>query len=411
MRRAAVSDATGARAVTAAIAVVADVAGAAGEGVGVRGERAARAGPHRAGDRAGAREPRRGRLQGGRRRWRLHPRAAARAGATALTADHRARRAGRAGLGPGRPRATASCAGRVASLPGLPIALPQPDFCDVDAIKVPGVGTVDLRPALEALIQPRALPNVDLLSVGAAHSEASAQCVSGVPRFRGSSSLASVAVNGVELGPRQRHDRGRAADRLAEDRPVGHRRLEDRPAARRQPRRAPGRAAADPRRVARTSRCRPRSPASELTPNERVESGTRLSQRALHAVITIAGQQLADVVVGESTVGHRRRELRRRRRPRAPMPGAPARADRRLPAGRPRAAARRRRPQIRRQAHPHPLHGHGKTVARPRVRRDGTFRATAPLPDARIRDTSKARYEASAARSARCGSSSTAGCW
>jgi hypothetical protein len=37
----------------------------------------------------------------------------------------------------------------------------------------------------------------------------------------------------------------------------------------------------------------------------------------------------------------------------------------------------------------------GKTVARPRVRRDGTFRATAPLPDEKIRDTSKARYEAS----------------
>jgi hypothetical protein len=36
----------------------------------------------------------------------------------------------------------------------------------------------------------------------------------------------------------------------------------------------------------------------------------------------------------------------------------------------------------------------GRTVARPRVRRDGTFRATAPLPDARIRGTNRARYEA-----------------
>jgi hypothetical protein len=35
------------------------------------------------------------------------------------------------------------------------------------------------------------------------------------------------------------------------------------------------------------------------------------------------------------------------------------------------------------------------TVARPRVRRDGTFEATAPLPDARIRGTNRARYEAS----------------
>ena len=40
-----------------------------------------------------------------------------------------------------------------------------------------------------------------------------------------------------------------------------------------------------------------------VTPNERVESGTRLIQRALHAEISIAGQQLFDVVAGEATVG------------------------------------------------------------------------------------------------------------
>ena len=36
----------------------------------------------------------------------------------------------------------------------------------------------------------------------------------------------------------------------------------------------------------------------------------------------------------------------------------------------------------------------GHTVARPKVRRDGTFEATAPLPPASIRNTSRARYEA-----------------
>ena len=41
----------------------------------------------------------------------------------------------------------------------------------------------------------------------------------------------------------------------------------------------------------------------ELTPNERIASGTRLTQRALHAMITIAGRRLADVVVGEATAG------------------------------------------------------------------------------------------------------------
>ncbi len=132
-----------------------------------------------------------------------------------------------------------------------------------------------------------------------------------------------------------------------------------------------------------------------LTPNERVESGTRLSQRALHAVITIAGQQLADAVVGESTVGTdgvscggvadlalqcQTRKLVLidvfEQGNRVRLLGA---ADRKYVG---------KRIRIR-------LMATRKTVARPRVRRDGTFRATAPLPDEKIRDTSKARYEAS----------------
>ena len=40
-----------------------------------------------------------------------------------------------------------------------------------------------------------------------------------------------------------------------------------------------------------------------VTPNERVETGTRLIQRALHAEISIAGRQLFDVVAGEAAVG------------------------------------------------------------------------------------------------------------
>jgi hypothetical protein len=40
-----------------------------------------------------------------------------------------------------------------------------------------------------------------------------------------------------------------------------------------------------------------------VVPNERIETGTRLVQRALHAEITIDGQHLADVVAGEAVVG------------------------------------------------------------------------------------------------------------
>ena len=102
----------------------------------------------------------------------------------------------------------------VASLPSLPIALPEPDFSGLDAVNTP-LGRVDLRPALEALIPPRALPNLELLRVRAASAEASAQCVSGVPRFSGSSALAAVLVNGHEIGLDSATAGDDPADRLA----------------------------------------------------------------------------------------------------------------------------------------------------------------------------------------------------
>jgi len=131
-----------------------------------------------------------------------------------------------------------------------------------------------------------------------------------------------------------------------------------------------------------------------VVPDERIESGTRLVQRALRAEVTIAGQRLAELVVGEAIVGvgdvscggvadlALQCTLRRlvlidvyEQAGRVRLLGA---ADRRYVG---------RRVRIR-------LMADGKTVARPRVRRDGTFTATAPLPDARIRDTNRARYEA-----------------
>lgn len=290
-----------------------------------------------------------------------------------------------------RARGTVADVG-VASLPELPIELPDPDFSDFDAVQTP-LGRIDLRPALEALIQPRALPNVDLLRVRAADAQAAARCVGGVPRFSGSSTLASVAVNGVELGlERAVTETVRLIDSQTIDpsnvdvsriiRPPGVD-LTDL-----QPFLAPILNALPnvtvPATVARI----------RVTPNERIESGTRLVQRALHAEITIAGQRLADVVAGEAVVGvgdvscggvadlALECTLRRlvlidvyEQAGRVRLLGA---ADRRYVG---------RRVRIRFMAD-------GRTVARPRVRRDGTFRATAPLPDARVRPTNRARYEA-----------------
>ena len=281
----------------------------------------------------------------------------------------------------------------VASLPELPIDLPDPDFSGFGAVQTP-VGRVDLRPALEALIQPRALPNVELLRVKAAQAEATARCVGGVPRFTGASSLASLAVNGEELGLANAVNE---TVRLIDSQTIDPSNVDVARIVR-----PPGvdlsalQAVIQPVLNALPNVTVPATIARiRVTPNERIETGTKLIQRALHAEITIAGQRLADVVAGEAIVGvddvncggvaglALECTLRRlvlidvyEHAGRVQLLGA---ADRRYIG---------RRVRIRFLAD-------GKTVARPRVRRDGTFRATAPLPDARIRGTNRARYEAS----------------
>ena len=217
--------------------------------------------------------------------------------------------------------------------------------------------------------------------------------MSGVPRFSGSSALASVLVNGREIGlERAVSETVRLIDSGSIDpsdvdvskivRPpgveLGPLQLVIQPVLDQLPE------IAIPDTIARI----------RVTPNERVETGTRLIQRALHAEISIAGRQLFDVVAGEAAVG-------------LTEVGCGGVADlalqcslRRLvlidvyeQAGRVRllgAADRRyvgRRVRIRFMAD-------RRTVARPRVRRDGTFEATAPLPPANIRATNRARYEA-----------------
>jgi hypothetical protein len=281
----------------------------------------------------------------------------------------------------------------VASLPELPIELPDPDFSGLGAVNTP-VGRVDLRPALEALIQPRALPDVELLRVKAAQADASARCVGGIPRFSGASSLASIAVNGEELGLANAVNE---IVRLIDSQTIDPSDVDISKIVR-----PPGvdlsalQAVIQPVLNGLPNITVPATIARiRVTPNERIESGTRLIQRALRAEITIAGQQLADVVAGEAIVGvddincggvaglALECTLRRlvlidvyEHAGRVRLLGA---ADRRYIG---------RRVRIRFMAD-------GRTVARPRVRKYGTFRATAPLPDARIRWTNRARYEAS----------------
>jgi hypothetical protein len=283
---------------------------------------------------------------------------------------------------------------RVQALPGLPIELPLPDLSRYAHVQIPGGPEIDLRPAIRALVAARAIPGVDLLRVTAARAEASGTCAGGAPTLTGSSTLAGVSVAGqpidlqgpltktVQLLDSQSIDPSELSQIAIPGLPAGV-----------------SLGVLQPVLDALPTVTVPATPARiRLTPGERVETGVRLTQRALHAEISIAGQNVADVVAGEATVGSdgvgcggvadlalecsaRRIVL----------------IDVKLSGGRVRlygAADRRyagKRIRIRST-------WNGRTVARPRLSRTGLFRATAPLPPAAIRTTNAARYQASVGR-------------
>ena len=131
-----------------------------------------------------------------------------------------------------------------------------------------------------------------------------------------------------------------------------------------------------------------------VMPGRRTETPTQLTQRALEVQVTIGGQNVADLAVGEATVGaaavqcasvadlalecsNRRVVLIDvlQRRGRVELFGA---AHRRF-AG--------REVRIRFTAT-------GETVATPEVGEDGLFRATARLPRRGLRGSNRARYQA-----------------
>jgi hypothetical protein len=283
---------------------------------------------------------------------------------------------------------------RIQALPDLPIKLPLPDLSEYGHVAVPGVpgADVDLRPALRALIAPREIPGLDLLRVTAARAEATAACAGGAPRLTGTSTVSGVFVGGREIGLDGPVTRTvQLIDSQSID-PSDLTAIPGLPAgvslALLQPVLDQLPTVTVPATLARI----------RLTPGERVETGVRLTQRALRAEITVAGQDLADAVVGEATVGSaavscggvadlaldctaRRIVLTdvAIRGGRVWLQGA---ADRRY-AG--------RRIRIRSS-------WDGRTVARPRLRRSGLFTATAPLPPAKLRDTNDARYLASIGR-------------
>jgi hypothetical protein len=289
---------------------------------------------------------------------------------------------------------------------GVAAALPQPRIDAVPPLSVPlpgGAVSVDLRPALRALRGSAA--GAELVRVGGVHAAATAVCAAGAPRLEGAWRVGSATVGGRALDvqdPRTETVRLLPAEQLDPS-------LIDLAEIVAEPAGADGallRAALRPLLDALPDISVPATVARvDLLPGERVVAGGRLVQRGLRVHVSVLGQDVADVVAGEATAGAGGTgcdgppvvagdvadlALRCAGRQLVLVDVLETRGRVRLLG----AAAPRwigRRVAVR-------LTATGRVVARPRVGRDGLFRATAPLPPAAIRHRSEARYQAAVGR-------------
>jgi hypothetical protein len=280
-------------------------------------------------------------------------------------------------------------------LPGLP-ALDLSALPGGGVLSVPGIGTVDLRPALGALVKPTG----PLLQLSALKSEVTARCGSGNPALDGSSSLGSLSVLGSKLattGPTEKSidaidsqsidPSGLDISKvLAPGVDLSALQLALQPVLDQLP------AIAVPAVAARV----------KVTPGEEVRNGDRLTRRALHLQISLAGQNVVDAVVGEATVD-------------ATGVGCGSLAAAALGLGKDNSCTKRRitlmdvlrrgnRVKLQGAADPRRFAGRrvsivsrwdGRVVARPKVAKSGLFDATVALPPSAVRHTNRARYRAS----------------
>ena len=274
---------------------------------------------------------------------------------------------------------------RIPLLPGLP-GLPAPP--SIPAVAVPGFGSIDLNPAIQAL----AAGTGDLVNLRSLDARVTGQCSGGAPRLIGTYSIGALSVLGIPISTDEAATRNLTID----SRSIDPSNIDPTLVA------PPGvdlnafKAALQPVLDALPNIQIPEALARlRITPGEQVRGRNTLTQRALSISLALGGQNVLDFVGGEATVGGNgvpcgeatatqalRCQTRRlvlidvvRRKGRVRLLGA---ADRRL-AG--------KRVSIR-------YTDTGKRVARPRVGTDGLFRATAPLPPKKVRNTNRARYQA-----------------
>jgi hypothetical protein len=306
----------------------------------------------------------------------------------------------------------------IKALPSLPIALPLPQIpAGLSAVTVPltqqlqllGLPAsivVNVLPAAQSLIPTQALPSLDLVDVHVASSTATASCVAGAPQLSGSSQVAGISALGQSLPIGQVVNQALTL--------IGGKTISLSSLNLSQVQLPAGLSFSTPvigpllQTVVQSviAGLPPvQIPATvaqvAVTPAEQTNSNGTLTQRALHVQVSILGQSIADVVLGEASVSD------------SGVSCAP-------PAAPPTAASELALQCTKRKlnlinvversdhvallgAADKSLIGHrvdivftstGQKIASALVRPDGFFRASVPLPPASVRHTNDARYQA-----------------
>lgn len=302
---------------------------------------------------------------------------------------------------------------RVRALPDLPIQLPTgslPVVAPVPVPLLPGVTiTADINAALQALLPNGKLPAVDLLRLGASVASAEAKCVAGNTQLSGSSQVASLNVLGRDFPTDRAVDETLSLIDTASIDPtkinLSSVVLTGLPL---------GVTANAPQVVTALTNALallPKVPVIidptlarvKVTPSSQVRAGDRLTQQALRVEVSIAGQNVADLLLGEASVTGAGLECAA-----PPVVTPPAVTQ---TAGLALQCTTRRLvlTDVLRSGNKVKLTGAadrkfvgkkvgivftatGKKVATAIVKKDGTFATSAPLPPKAIRSTNKARY-------------------
>jgi hypothetical protein len=201
----------------------------------------------------------------------------------------------------------------VKALPDLPIQLPTAQIpaqlLQPITVPLPIVGnvTVDLKPAIDALLPNGKLPSVDLLRVQAATAYASAKCQGGTLQLSGNAQVAAISLLGVAQPISQAIDQNLS---LIDTQSIS-------PSSISVANATITPSIVDPALLATLQTLINQKvldaapniviPATlahvKVTPGGQTNANGSLTQRALEVQVSIAGQSLADLVLGEASVG------------------------------------------------------------------------------------------------------------